>query len=276
MSFVRSAIYVPADNERLIRSAGSLSVDSIMLDLEDGVAPSAKAQARSEIAETVSGLDHSDIWLRINPGEEGLADLEAAAAAVGLKGIWIAKAEPGPAFQNFVTRANELQLKIGVLIESARGYVHRVELLEREEVSRVQIGEYDLGADLGLGESARETFGALDAMRVEIVAAAVSGGVDEILAGVSSNFSDLDAYRASTTHLKQLGFTGRACIHPRQVEISQRLFAPSAAELEWARTVVERFEAEIASGRGAYRDDSGQMADAATVRKAKAILARAS
>lgn len=272
MPKVRSHLYVPADSPRKIASAAKLNPDSVILDLEDAVAESHKSLALRNLPQSLAELSHKDVWVRINQGERGRNEVESIVSLEGVSGIWIAKTEPGEDFEYAVSAAENANLEIGVLIESAAGYLAREQLLAPNIVTRVQIGEYDLRGEIGMANPSPETDSDLNGVRTETVIAAFANGVSDLVAGVSSNFSDLDLYRSSCQHMANLGFTGRACIHPNQVQIADTVFAPSAEEISWAKSIMERFEAEIASGQGAYRDESGKMADAATIRRARHIL----
>ncbi len=276
MATIRSALYVPADSDRHIDSATRLSVDSIILDLEDGVAPSAKSGARASLEATVKKLNHPDVWVRINQGQSGIDDVSEILKIEGIRGIWVAKAEAGKFLDSHLAAIEARpELEVGLLIESALGYQQRTQMLAHSRVTRVQIGDYDFRADAGMASPAAATDRDLDGVRVEIVLAAVANGVTDILAGVSADFSDLEAFESSTLRLAAMGFTSRACIHPTQAEVAQRVFTPSDEEVAWATEIVNRFEAELSNGRGAYRDEDGNMTDAATVRRARNVLNRA-
>jgi citrate lyase subunit beta/citryl-CoA lyase len=272
MRIAKSHLYIPADSERKILSAVALSSDSYILDLEDGVAPNRKAHALAQLAATLTQLQKPDVWVRINSGPEGLADRAELAKLKGVTGIWIPKAEPGPLFEKQISSASAAGLRVGALIESAPGYIGRHELLAPEVVTGVQIGEYDLRGDLGMAENTPESESDLQALRLEVVIAAVANRVESIVAGVSANFTDLAEYQRSSQRVKNLGFNGRAVIHPAQVEVCNRVFHPSEQEILSARETVARFEAQLKDGVGAYRDENGNMTDAATVRRAQRIL----
>lgn len=272
MRIAKSHLYTPADSERKIAATLRLESDSYILDLEDGVAPNRKAQALARLPLTLTQMAKTDVWVRINSGEAGITDLESLGRLAQVQGVWIPKAEPGPIFDRSLALAREQGLRVGVLIESAVGYAARMELLSQELVSAVQIGEYDLRGDLGLAESTPATEPDLTALRLEVVVAAVANGVDTIVAGVSANFLDLTEYERSTRHMRNLGFNGRAVIHPAQIEICNRVFYPSEAEVKAARDMVASFEGSLSDGVGAYRNGDGNMTDAATVRRAQRIL----
>lgn len=272
MRIAKSHLYVPADSDRKIASAASLNSDSYILDLEDGVAPNRKAHALTQLGQTLSLVNKPDVWIRLNSGESGLEELAEIAKLKGVSGVWIPKAEPGALFEKQLASAAASKLKVGVLIESAVGYIGRNELLRPANVTGVQIGEYDLRGDLGMAENTSATEIDLQALRLEVVIAAVANQIEAIVAGVSANFTDLSEFEQSSQRMKDLGFNGRAVIHPAQVDICNKVFYPSDKEIQSARETVARFEAQLSEGVGAYRDENGNMTDAATVRRAQRIL----
>jgi citrate lyase subunit beta/citryl-CoA lyase len=272
MPKAKSHLYVPANNQRLIASAGKLRPGSLILDLEDGVSENQKQSALDDLQNTILSVGHDDTWVRINSGERGVIEAVALSSMTGVKGIWVAKAEPSEHFRQIVELAEARGLEVGVLIESAIGYLSRHELLAPKLVSRVQIGEYDLRGEIGMAQAGPNSDADLRGVRLEIVISAVSKGVSELVAGVSSNLADLEIFERSCRSMADLGFTGRACIHPSQVKISDSVFPPTTEEVTWATQVLAEFESQTASGNGAYRDANGQMADAATVRRARHIM----
>lgn len=272
MKHPKTHLYVPANSERKITSAKALQPDSIILDLEDGVAESEKDNALELVLGLAQSLEHSDVWVRTNTGARGEKELHSLRSCVGLAGIWLPKAEPGLAFDSALKIAQITGLQVGVLFETAVGYLSRAELLAPRLVTRVQIGEYDLRGDLKMAAPSAATDQALTGMRVEVVIAARAAGVAEIVAGVSSDFSDLDLFNKSCLDLYSLGFTGRACIHPSQLAIVRDVFNPSAEQISWAKEVIDKFKSEEARGRGVYKNDLGEMADAATIKHAANIL----
>ena len=272
MRIAKSHLYVPADSDRKISAAASLESDSLILDLEDGVAQNRKTYALEHLAQSLSLLNKSDVWIRMNSGELGLHELNEISKLKGVTGVWIPKAEPGSLFDKQLASAEAAELKVGVLIESAVGYIGRNELLKPKNVTGVQIGEYDLRGDLGMAENTHETEADLLALRLEVVVAAVANQLDAIVAGVSANFKDLSEFEQSSQRMKNLGFNGRAVIHPAQIEICNRVFYPTDNEILSARETVARFESQASEGVGAYRDENGNMTDAATIRRAQRIL----
>ncbi len=182
----------------------------------------------------------------------------------------------GPAGVPVVPDLDQLLASLGSiagvvpLLESARAVLRAGELARAPRVQRLQIGEADLRADVGIvpGADERELLYA----RSHVVLASAAAGIKPPIAPVSTNFRDLDAFRASTVELARLGFVGRACIHPGQVAIANDVFTPSPEEVETARRLVGRWEF---AGAGVAVDDDGRFVDEAVVRQARLVLARA-
>ena len=269
-------LYVPADQPEKLKKANGLPVASVVVDLEDAVVSDRKDMAVESLANSVAALSDVSVWVRINQGARGLADLEHVLTLPGVDGIWIPKAEPGQFFSRVIEAvSNRPGIAVGVLIESARGFVHRNELLAPTVVTRVQLGEYDFRADTGFGPLTTESFDHLTPLRTDIVMSAVAHGVDDIVGIVSADFSDLHSFEQTTQLLFDTGHTTRACIHPAQVNVVNTLATPSEKEIAWARKTLELFAHNEKAGIGAYSDADGEMADKATVRRAERILARA-
>jgi citrate lyase beta subunit len=270
-------LYTPADNERLRTSAFQRGADSVIIDLEDAVAPSRKTDALDKTTEFIARTQpDQDTWVRINTGERGLREAAALANLTDVNGLWVAKAEPGPDFDEIVRvlDAHSSALELGVMIESARGVRGVDVLLGTQRVTRVQLGEVDLRADLGMAAPNASNDGDLDWVRGSVVLSATFNDVQDVVGPVSTDYTDLGALQRTSDHLLALGFTGRASIHPAQIAVIATAFAPSADELERANRILDRFEQETLAGRGAYRDDDGFMADAATIRHARQVTGR--
>jgi citrate lyase subunit beta/citryl-CoA lyase len=156
------------------------------------------------------------------------------------------------------------------LLESAASVLNAVAIARAPRVQRLQIGEADLRADMGVtpGDDERE----LLYVRSHVVLASTAAGIAPPIAPVSTNFRDLDAFRASTEALARLGFVGRACIHPAQVAIANEVFTPSEEQVNSSRALVEKWERD---GAGVAVDDRGQFVDEAVIRQARLVLARA-
>jgi citrate lyase subunit beta/citryl-CoA lyase len=140
-------------------------------------------------------------------------------------------------------------------------------------VQRLQVGEADLKADIGveLGDDQRE----LLYVRSHVVLVSAAAGIDPPVGPVDTNFKDVEALKTSTEAVKRMGYLGRACIHPAQAAVVNEVFTPSAEEVAEARDLIERFDAAMAAGDGVCLDARGRMVDEAVVRQARRLLSLA-
>ncbi len=262
----RSFLYVPGDRPDRFAKAAASGADAIILDLEDGVAASAKDTAREAVAEWLAAEGNdcpAEVWVRINSGERAEGDL----AAVGRTRVLVPKAEV-----TALTRATATASAVGALIETANGWLDCRAIAAVAGVERLSIGEADLTAELGIDPSADEH--ELWPLRMTVVAASAAAGIAAPTGPVSTAVRDLDGLRASTELLRRAGFAARACIHPDQVPIVNEVFTPTEEELARASALVARYDESLAAGSGVCIDESGRMIDEAVVRPARRLLAR--
>lgn len=283
-SVVRSHLYVPGDRPELFAKALERGADALILDLEDAVAWPRKQRAREAVAEFVAGAaDHDgavQLWVRVN-AESWLDDLRSVVAP-GLAGLCLAKT-PGAAYVAEVAALlGELESKRGLepgavalspLLEDAAAVLAAAAIAAAPRVTRLQVGEVDLAADCGIdpGPDGAE----LAWVRGQVVLASAAARIEAPVGPVTTDFTDLDALRASTDALRRMGYGSRACIHPAQVAVVNEVFTPGAGEVARARAVVDRFERAERAGDGVLLDADGRMIDLAVVRNARRVLARA-
>lgn len=277
----RSYLYVPGDRPEMLAKAPGRGADALLLDLEDAVAPERKAFARATVAEWLS--QHAAIgaarWVRVNA--EQVAEDIAAVAVPGLHGVSIAKATVAvlaAADQALAEAERRHGLDAGSiamipLVESAEALLQLPELARHPRVLRLAMGEADLAADLRLRPSPGEP--ELLPIRLQVVVASAAAGLQAPIGPVATDFRDLDALRASTRQLADLGFRARSAIHPAQVAVINEVLTPPADEVAQAQRLVKRFEASVAAGSGATTGEDGRMIDAAVIRSARETLARA-
>jgi citrate lyase subunit beta/citryl-CoA lyase len=283
MPLPRSYLYVPGDQPRMLARALDRAADAVIVDLEDAVPPAAKATARAEVARWLRSLevgDETEIWVRINPGPSGHDDT-IAVVGPSLTGVVVAKTESPDELVALdeVLRGAEAAaglasgtVAVVPLLESAAAVLAASSIAGAPRVRRLQLGEADLRADLGLPPGDGET--ELLYVRSHVVLVSAACGLTPPVAPVSADFRDLDRLRASTIELARLGFVGRACIHPAQVAVVNEVFTPTPDEVDRARAVVARFEHAIGSDNGVVLDEDGRMVDEAVVRQARRLLAR--
>lgn len=276
----RSFLYVPGDRADLFAKACAGPADAVVLDLEDAVPLTGKADARDAVrrfldAQTVPGS--TELWVRVDP--LGLAaDLDAVAHP-RLAGLFVAGCTPAvlaEVAEGVTRRERERGLAPGAvrvvgLVESAAGLLSLAEMAAHPRLTAFGIGEVDLLGDLRMARSAR-TEAAVLQLRTQVVVHSAAAGLDAPVAPTSTDFRDLDAFAESTRLALDLGFRSRTAIHPGQVPVIHDVLTPGPQEIEAARDVVRRFEA--ADG-GVTTDARGRLIDAAVVRGARETLARA-
>ena len=306
--FRRSRLYLPGNAPKFMPSAGLHGPDAVILDLEDSVAPTEKDAARILVRNALRVLDFqgAERMVRINQGEMGLTDLDFVAAH-NVHVILIPKVESPEQVREVDERIRKIQSRAAgfsprdssgtdkltdsgtiaqakacgsgartiflmPIIESALGAIRAYEIATASErIVALTIGLEDYTADIGTARTAegRESFWA----RSQVVNAARAAGVTPIDT-VFSDVADTQGLRASVIEAKSLGFEGKGCIHPRQIQTIHEAFAPSAEELEKAKQIVEAFEQAQAKGLGVVSLGT-KMIDAPVVKRAQRIVNQA-
>ncbi|HEY8459200.1 MAG TPA: CoA ester lyase [Blastocatellia bacterium] len=284
MTMMRSLLYVPGISERMILKARDLAADGLIFDLEDGVAPNQKLEARATVVRLLNEIDFGgkEIFVRINAlaTEWGLEDARAV-AAVGAPGLVIPKCE---SVEDVITVAPVMQSKyhqpIGgrsrkllCQIETSRGVFASREIAESNDlVAGLMFGAADLARDLGavLSEDEAE---ALFARSYVLLAARAAG----VAAYDSPHFAidDLEGLRRRCQATRNLGYDGKTAIHPSHLGIINEIFAPTPEQIAEAERLVGAMEAAQAEGLGAIRFD-GRMIDQVHLSAAKKVLEKAS
>ena len=286
MSVARSHLYVPGDKPEVLAKALGRGADALIVDLEDAVAPASKDAARTVVANWLAGLPAAaenpvQVWIRINSGDMGHTDVRAvlSPAVTGVVAAKTESAEELVALHAVLTAMEDkLELpagSIGVvpLLESANAVLNALSIAKAPRVQRLQVGEADLRADIGveLGADGRE----LLYVRSQVVLISAAAGIDPPVGPVDTNFRDTEALAESTRAVKRMGYVGRACIHPAQAAIVNEVFTPTADEVAAAKDLIARFDAAMAAGDGVCLDAQGRMVDEAVVRQARRTLSLA-
>lgn len=284
----RSWLFVPGDSERKMAKAAGSGADVLILDLEDSVAvenlPTARRLVREYLAFRPDREDQK-LWVRINPlaTPMALADL-AGVMPGGPDGILLPKPETAgevatlglylDAFEAaFALEAGRTKI-MPVATETALGMFQLGAYCgQTARLAGLTWGAEDLAAALGAGTN-RRADGAYahpyEMARSLCLLGAVAAGVPAIDT-ITGDFRDRALIERETEDGRRLGFRGKIAIHPDQVEIINRAFTPSAAELDWARRVVAAF---AKAGTGTVGLD-GQMLDMPHLKQAQNLLARA-
>ncbi len=256
-------LFVPGDRPDRFAKAFAAGADAVILDLEDAVSPDGKADARAALlaARDAIAAAGCPVLVRVNPpGTPWHADDLAAAAALPLAGLVLPKAEAAGAV---VAAARAAGVPVLALVESARGVAAAREVAGA--AARLLFGSIDLAADLGCAED-RD---ALLSARSELVLASRLAGRPAPLDGVTPGYRDAAPVEDDARYAARLGFGGKLLIHPAQIAPARAGFAPSEAELAWAKRVL----AAAADGRAVAVD--GAMVDAPVRLRAERIVARA-
>lgn len=284
---MRSLMFVPGHRERMVQRAlglgdfGQTDLDVALLDLEDGVPPSSKEEARRIIAQVLSSPSGPLRFVRIQRAlsDAAEADLDAVVRP-GLDGVVAPKVRRA---EEVEWLAHELEaredrarvapgtVRIIASIESAAALIDAPRIAKASErLIGLMFGSEDFALDLGLptkrdGEAAEMLY-----PRSATVVAAVSAG-KLAFDGIWPDIEDAAGLRADSLRARRLGFSGKTLIHPGQVAVVNEVFSPSAAEVEGARRVVHAFDDALARGDGAVALD-GQMLDAPVVDRARRVL----
>lgn len=265
----RSLLFMPGSNVRAMEKARTLPADGLILDLEDAVAPDAKAAARKQIADAVAakGFGRRELIIRIN----------------GLDTPWwiddvamVAKAHPDGIMVPKVSRITDLKMisdrvadmgggmamKIWAMIESPLAVLRAAEIAAAGAEADNRLAGFVIGPnDIARESRMRMVKGRAPMLPLlsHCVIAARAAGI-EILDGVYNDFSDAEGFARECEQGRDLGFDGKTLIHPSQIEPCNAAFTPPADEVARARKIAALFDQPENAGRGAVQMD-GQMVE---------------
>lgn len=276
--FRRSRLYLPGNEPKFMVNAGLHKPDGIILDLEDSVAPSEKDAARILVRNALRQVDFygAERMVRINQLPAGLEDLKFVIPH-NVHVILIPKCESAEQVREVDDAVSSLAGDAGVeahvylmpIIESAVGALRVYEIASASPRNiALTIGLEDYTADIGSARTVegRESFWA----RCQVVNAARAAGIQPI-DSVFSDVADEAGLIQSVLEAKSLGFEGKGCIHPRQIAVIHKGFAPTDAEIEKAKKIVSAFEEAQARG-SAVTVVGSKMIDPPVVKRAQRIL----
>jgi citrate lyase beta subunit len=269
LSLLRSLLFAPAAEEAKLRKALASTADAVIADLEDGTAPGEKHAARGIVEALFADAAAARVrGLRINAtGTEWFdGDLELA-GQVGLDFLMLPKATP-----EAVAALGPAGPPVLAIVESASGLRLAYETAAAERVFALALGSHDLGAELRT-EPRTDGLEILFA-RSKVVTDSAAARLRPPFDTVYLDVRDREGLEAECMLARELGFRGKLCIHPGQLETISRVFAPDDRELEWARRVLKAYEEGLREGRGAVALD-GKLVDMPIVRRAERLLADA-
>jgi citrate lyase subunit beta / citryl-CoA lyase len=279
----RSWLFVPGNRTDRISKAFSSAADAVIIDLEDACPEAEKVTARGNAAAAAAANPGSRCFVRINSAETmfGLGDLEEVAVA-GLAGILLPKAETASRLEAIDWVLGQLEAARGLptgaiellpLIETAKGVCNMVAIAccGLPRVRRLTFGAGDFTTDLGIDWSREER--ELESLRAALVTASRAGGLEPPVDTIWPTIADAEGLGRSLTQARQMGFAGKAVIHPSHVAAANAAFAPSQAAIAMANRVLEAAAAAERDGQGAFQMD-GRLMDHVSVVWARRVLAQ--
>ncbi len=268
---LRSLLFVPGNRPDRFSKALNAGADAICIDLEDAVAQDAKASARAAVmaypAEARSGAPRPALGVRINAirTPDGLRDLASLTEAPVLPDFLMIPKMAHPAEAGIIAEAFP-GLPLWPIVESAAGLFQAAAIAAAPAVAGLLFGAVDYAAECGCTLA----WESLLTARGMLAAARAASGI-QLLDVPALDINDSAGLDASTRRARDLGFTGRACIHPAQVETVNAAFAPSEAEVAAARRLVAALNE--AAGGAALLD--GKLIEKPVILAAERVLARA-
>jgi len=272
---LRSLLFVPGDRPERMEKALGMGADALILDLEDSIAASAKAAARSAVREFVEMRSgDATLFVRVNPlDSDFITDDLAAIDGTAVRGVVLPKAEGRASVAELRRRLPGDYLILPIASETPRA-VFTLGDYDGAGLAGLTWGAEDLPAAIGASSSREADGGYTDPykmVRALTLFGAHAAGVPAIET-VYPDFRDLDGLAAYAARGRRDGFTGMMGIHPAQVAVINAAFSPSDTEIAHARAVVDLFAAN--SGAGALQLD-GKMVDAPHLKAAERLLALA-
>jgi citrate lyase subunit beta/citryl-CoA lyase len=275
----RSMLYMPGSNPRALEKARTLPADALIFDLEDAVAPDAKAGARDTVAAALSqgGYGRRETLLRVNAlaSPWGYADL-VAAARMTLDGVLLPKVESADAVRQaesvLVAAGAPPSLAIWCMMETPLGVLHAEAIAAASpRLGGLVMGTSDLAKDLHAAHT-RDRLPMLTALGLCLLVARGYGLA--ILDGVHLDLADDEGFAASCRQGKELGFDGKTLIHPKTIAAANEAFAPSLDEVAWSRRIIAAYEEAVAAGKGVVLVE-GKLIENLHVESARRLVAMA-
>lgn len=275
-------LFVPGSDDRKIAKIASLDTDAVILDLEDAVATSAKADARRKVAATLrQPAGDAALWVRVNPVDtEFFAEDVRAVAGPGLAGIVLPKAQRAADLRqldDLLSTAESAHpgvtpARILALVETAAGLRSASAIASASaRVEALGFGAGDFSLDLGIDWPLEADHPLLTAARVELAVVSRAEGIGAPHDGAFPRHHDLDGLRAQAEFARSLGYSTKHAIHPGQVPVIRAAFRPSEQAIAHAERVCRAFEAAEADGRAAIAVD-GVLVDYPVWHRARQVL----
>ena len=282
--FIRTALFVPGNRPDRVDKAVGTAADVVIVDLEDAVAYSQKKETRPVVRGKVLDYPERPVFVRVNAldTEYFQEDLDEVVVE-GLACIIVPKVETAAQIQEInqsllkVEKNKEIRpgsISIIPLIESALAVENVFQIVSQrtdpQRLFTVAFGAADFGLDMGFAVT--KTGEELVYPRARIAVACRAARVEPPLdTPFMIDLKDREALEADTKRARQLGFQGKLCIHPNQIDICNRLFSPTKGDIEYAQKVIQAFDAAEADGTAAIQVE-GEFIDYPMVERSRRIL----
>jgi citrate lyase subunit beta/citryl-CoA lyase len=275
----RSVLYMPGANARALEKARGLDADGLIFDLEDAVAPDAKAAARAAVVAAVSagGYGSRELLVRVNAlGTAWGADDLAAASRLAIDGVLLPKVESADAVREveaiLVARGAGEGMAIWCMIETPLGVLRAAEIAAASpRVGGLVMGTSDLANDLRVQPTA-DRMPLLTSLGLCLLAARAFAL--PILDGVHLDLADESGFARSCQQGRELGFDGKTLIHPKTIAAANAAFAPAPEEVAWSQRVIAAHDAAVQDGKGVVLVD-GKLVENLHVVGARRLVALA-
>ena len=258
----RSYLFVPANRtERFLKAIGT-NADAVIIDLEDAVPVELKNSARETLDAWLSQHPQHEVMLRLNSRQTAWFEHDLQLLKhPNISAVVLPKTE---SIADVLAVLAVRNVKVFPLIETAVGMAKVREIATAPYVSALMFGSIDFQVDLNMNGGYLE----LLSFRNELVLASTLAGIHAPIDGVTVDFKNEDIVQLETTQAKNLGFAGKLCIHPLQVDIVNQTFSPTESEILWAKQVIDIVD----ESAGQAVSLNGKMIDLPVILKAQKIL----
>jgi citrate lyase subunit beta/citryl-CoA lyase len=276
----RSMLYMPGSNARAIEKARELPADGVILDLEDAVAPDAKAQARELVVQALQkgGFGGREVLVRISGLDTAWWRDDLAVAAAGPDALLLPKVSTPEQLRelarHFVGVGAEARIRVWAMMETPLAMLNARDIAAAALDPATRLA----GFVMGTNDLAKETRARIVPGRAPMlpwltacVAAARAYGL-AILDGVYNELSDLEGFAAECRQARDLGFDGKTLIHPQQIAPCNAAFSPAPEEVAWAQKIIAAFDLPENAGKGVIQIE-GRMVERLHAEMARQVVA---
>lgn len=278
----RSLLYVPVNVDRFVDKAHTRGADGIILDLEDSIAPSAKAEARTLVPAAAEKVRRggADVLVRINrPWRLAVRDIEASVGPL-VDALALPKLSGADHVQLIDEVVSEVEAEQGLeqgrtrfiaMIETADAYLRMEEIARASpRIAAITLGGEDFSAALAMESDADSLY----VPKIQTVIVANAAGILPLgFVGSIADFNDSDGFRGIVERSLRLGFAGAAGVHPKQITVLNDVHRPSDADVDTARRMIAAYDEAYAQGIGAVVFE-GKMIDVPVVDRARLVIRR--